>query len=120
MPNYSLLFASSLQAATDAALGWGWEPSDQFHFEFRRPHNNERVRFVPDFREALVGLRWNTRVYLVTGWQNRRDAEKIRVFIVERFFAVVEDPETPEPRRRKRDRMEVLRTELTKLMKDMP
>jgi len=112
MPNYSLLFAASLQDAQDSALvDWKWEISDHLHSEFRRPDNNERVRFVFDRPDGLSNLRWNTKVYLGRNWRSRADITNIETLIRERFFTI-EDPDLPPPRRRRKDRLETLKSEL--------
>lgn len=106
MPNYSLLFARTLQDADNSALiDWKWDKiGDLGHDEYRRPDTGERVRFVLDNHgRSLQGLRWNTRIYLGYDWQKRTDAEHIRLLVSEGFFNEV-DPELPPPRMRtKRD-----------------
>jgi|HubBroStandDraft_3_1064219.scaffolds.fasta_scaffold00924_9 hypothetical protein len=112
MPNFSLLFAGSLQDAEDSALAdWRWEIFDHLHFEFRRPDSGERVRFVQDRRDTLDNLRWNTRIYLGRNWKRRQDAMIVENLVLERFF-VLGDPTLPPPRKRRTDRLEVLKTEL--------
>lgn len=104
MPNFSLIFARSLdQADFTAVITWHWQRSDELHSEYRRPDTGERARFVPDLPGTLQGLRWNTRIYLVDGWRARSDASQIMGYLGSGFFRE-EDPELPPPRIRvKRD-----------------
>lgn len=104
VPNYSLLFARTLDHAVSSAAGWKWDGSNELRNEFRRPDTGERARFVPDVPSALNDLRWNTRVYLGGDWEKRRDAERLVDLIESGFFKLV-DPELPPPRpRAPRDR----------------
>lgn len=104
MPNYSLIFARTLQHATDSAvIDWQWEPSNELRNEFRRPDTGEKARWVPDVPSALYGLRWLTVVYLGREWEKRRDSEAIRLGMESGFFKQ-QDPQLPPPRpRRSRD-----------------
>lgn len=112
----ALLFAATLQDATDSAVtDWKWEYSDQLHFEFRRPDSGERVRFVVDQPHVMDGLRWNTTVYLGRNWNRRRDTKEIVGHLRTRFFLLGE-PDLPPPRRRQKPRLEVLREELRNLL----
>lgn len=100
MPNYSLIFAHTLQDAHDSALlDWHWNHVDELHSEFRRPDTGERARFVQDLPHTLQGLRWNTRVYLGRNWKKRSDASQIMGYLDSGFFLGV-DPELPPPRPR--------------------
>lgn len=102
MPNYSLIFARTLQHATDSALlDWQWQGVDELRNQFRRPDNGEHVRWVPDVPPALNDLRWLTRVYLGRDWEKRTDATKVVDLIEVGFFKLVE-PDLPEPRDRRR------------------
>lgn len=113
MPNFSLLFAADLQDAEDAARLWRWEQSDPLHFEFRRPDNMERVRFVQVGR--LQNFRWRTKVYLSPNAQRRRDISAIVDLIMDRFFELG-DPHLPPPRERRGRREERLKSELRELL----
>lgn len=123
MPNYSLLFARTLQHATDSALvDWQWEPYNELRNQFRRPDNGEMVRWVPDVPSALGGLRFNTRIYLGREWRARRDSGRImslsRPVTPEEQgsgFFVVCDPQLPPPRPRK-SRDEERLSELKRLL----
>lgn len=102
MPNYSLIFARTLQHATDSALlDWDWQGVDELRNQFRRPDNGEHARWVPDVPSALNDLRWLTRVYLGRDWEKRTDAAKVVDLIETGFFKLVE-PDLPEPRDRRR------------------
>lgn len=115
----SLLFARTLQDADDSALiDWNWYKTDELNSEYRRPDDNERVRFCPDKPECLRGLVWNTRVYLGRNWEKRDDAPKIRTLLSEGFFSPG-DPELPPPRRKtkKADALSEIRRTLERLEK---
>jgi hypothetical protein len=117
MPNYSLIFAPSLQAADDAAVNdWRWERYNEMRDEYRRPDTGERARFVKDGPQSLQNLRWSTRVYLVDGWRKRTDASSIMGLLDSGFF-VETDPELPPPRpRKKRDEvLSEVRKQLSRL-----
>lgn len=125
MPNYSLIFARSLQHADDSAIiDWHWQRSDELHSEYRRPDTGERARFVPDLPGTLQGLRFNTRVYLGRDWGKRNDAVQIRELTTPATpecggsgFFVVMDPELPPPRIRTRrdDALSEVRKTLARL-----
>lgn len=124
MPNYSLIFARTLEDATNSAtIDWHWEPSNELRNEFRRPDTGERARWVPDVPSALYGLRWNTVIYLGRDWGKRRDADRIQVALESGFFKE-QDPQLPpsRPRRSRQqrldDRLSELRVELAKLERD--
>lgn len=121
MPNYSLIFARTLEDATDSAMiDWQWEPSNELRNEFRRPDTGEKARWVPDVPSALDSLRWLTVIYLGRQWEKRRDVDRIRAALESGFFKQ-QDPQLPPPRpRRSRqqkldDRLSELRQELSKL-----
>lgn len=117
MPNYSLIFARSLQHADDCAVAvWHWQRSDELHSEYRRPDTGERARYVQDLPGTLQGLRWNTRVYLADGWRQRSDASQIMGYLDSGFFKE-EDPELPPPRIRTRrdDALSEVRKTLARL-----
>lgn len=103
----ALLFARTQQDADDSALiDWKWYKTDELHTEYRRPDNNERVRFVPDGPDSLQNLRWNTKVYLGRDWYKRADAYKVRELTLPvkdggaGFFELC-DPQLPPPRRKR-------------------
>lgn len=119
MPNYSLIFARSLQHAHSSAIeDWQWQFVDELHSEYRRPDTGERARFVPDLPHTLQGLRWNTRVYLGRDWRKRSDASQIMGHVDSGFFKA-EDPELPPPRPRTRrdDTLSDVRRTLARLEK---
>lgn len=125
MPNYSLLFARTLQDATDSALiDWQWETYNELRNQFRRPDNGEMVRWVSDVPSGLNDLRYNTRVYLGRNWDKRRDTDQIRTLCIPATpeaqgsgFFVVCDPELPPPRSRRSrdDDLSTLRRTLARL-----
>lgn len=116
MPNYSLLFARTLQDADDSAIiDWGWQAVGELRNEYRRPDTGERARFVTDRHEATLGLRWNTRVYFGRNWEKRVDAERL-VDMVETGFFVFVDPTMPPPRAPRKRREELLMSELKTLL----
>lgn len=103
MPNYSLIFARTLDHAHQSAVAdWGWQAVDELRNEFRRPDTNERVRWIPDTASALNDLRWLTRVYLGSDWHLRKDAVKVVDLIEAGFFKRI-DAELPAPRGRAKD-----------------
>lgn len=103
MPNYSLIFARTLDHAhTSAVTDWGWQVVDELRNEFRCSGTGERVRWVPDVPSALNDLRWLTRVYLGSDWHLRRDAVKVVDLIEAGFFKLV-DSELPASRKRAKD-----------------
>ena len=119
MANLSLLFTATLQdAETSALVTWKWELSDPLHFQFRRPDNGERVRFVPDYRYSCSGHPWNTTVYLGRDWRKRKDAKEIEGLLLSGFF-VLGDPELPPPRARRKDRVAEAKSELKVLLERM-
>lgn len=128
MPNYSLLFARTLQDATDSALiDWQWQPYNELRNQFCRPDNGEMVRWVPDVPSALDGLRFNTRIYLGRDWDKRRDADRVRTLSIPATpeeqgsgFFVVCDPQLPppRPRRSRDDDLSAIRRLLAKVERD--
>lgn len=103
MPNYSLIFARTLDHAVASAFqDWRWYGVNELRNQFRRPDTGEQARFVPDVASALNDLRWNTVVYLGRDWHLRNDAGKV-VDLIEAKFFKLGDPELPPPRRVKKD-----------------
>jgi hypothetical protein len=99
----SLLIAHNFETADQVAVSsWRWERhSEAFgRYEYRRPDRpREAIRWLPDRRDALHGLRWNTMVYLVEGWQRRDTAAHVQYCLDSGFFKA-EDPELLPPRRK--------------------
>ena len=113
MPNFSLLFAADLQDADDAARKWKWEQSDPLHFEYRRPDNLERVRFVQPGQ--LQNFRWRTKVYLTPSASRRIDISTIVTLVMDRFFELG-DPHLPPPRPARRNRRDAIKSELREML----
>lgn len=100
MADVALLFARTLDDAdASAVIDWKWDRSGELRNEYRRPDTGERARYVQDGPDSLQNLRWNTRVYLGRGWEQRSDAVAITASLNVKFFKEI-DPELPPPRAR--------------------
>lgn len=108
-----LLIAGTLQDAHDSAEAWGWQTGDPLHFEFIRPDTGERVRFahVGSFYPVHTG----TKVYLGNNASRRPDIAIVTQLIEQRLWKLG-DETLPPPRRRRKDRVESLRSELKDML----